>query len=534
MKTTPLLAENQHAREDAPKRVLIVGAGPTGLTAAAFLAKQNIEFDLIDARAGPVDESRALGVHARTLEFMSMLGLDGEFIAAGHPTRYMTFHRGARKLFKLDFNSIAGQTDYPYMLVLPQSKSERILAGHLTRVGAAPRWQSVLKNFSQDETGVTADIAQADGQLVTRRYSYLIGCDGAGSMVRTRLGIDFEGETYPLRFLLSEVKVGEDAIDRSSSHVFMGSKTTVAVIPQPEGVYRVVGPDFSAGMDSTDASGATNVEFSDFEKFLKDNDLLQHVSLDQPSRLVSYRIHKRVAAQFGKGRVFIAGDAAHIHSPAGGQGMNTGLNDVANLTWKIAAVLDGSADASLLESYETERRPAALSIVTNADAAMMKVVSRKLGPRFFFDYIAPLMTRFYQPSPLLAAMAQISWSYRPHGAASVAGPKEGPAPGSRLANHALRGGGYSNHRLGGKRHVAFISGEGAGAEAYRRLFSSWRSEQQPQLFSFERPLQHNGGKSRFEGIVLSRPDGYIAATYPADALRATEPLHAPYPHVARI
>jgi 2-polyprenyl-6-methoxyphenol hydroxylase-like FAD-dependent oxidoreductase len=520
--------------QPTPAKVLIVGAGPTGLTAAAFFARQNVDFDLIDTRSAPVDESRALGVHARSLEFMSMLGLDEAFIEQGHPTRYMTFHRGEKKLFKFDFGVLANETRYPYMLVLPQSRSERILAEHLKQVGARIGWQSKLRSFSQDDEGVSAEIEDADGQITRRRYSYLIGCDGAASLVRNTLGISFEGETYPLQFLLSEVKIDRNAIDRSSSHVFMGKETTVAVIPQPDDVYRIVGPDFSVGKQSEEIAGKRELEFNDFDRFLIRNDLLQHVRLQNPSRLVSYRIHKRVAARYRQGRVFIAGDAAHIHSPAGGQGMNTGLNDVANLTWKIAAVLQGNADVSLLDSYEDERRPAALSIVTNADAAMMKVVSRSLGARFLFDYIAPLVTRYYQPYRLLATMAQLSWHYPQLKAGPGKAGASDPAVGARLADYPLRGGGRANQRLGISQYVAFRSGDGTRTDTVDHPLVPSYARPGRGIASFAQPVTVGPAKKPFSGIVLVRPDGYVAATYASESELDSTPVPQNFPHVSRL
>ena len=499
-----LYSSNSH------NRVLIVGAGPTGLTAAAFLAKQNIEFDLIESRSGPVDDSRALGVHARTLEFMSMLGLDQRFIEQGHKTRYMTFHRGDRKLFKLDFDSISQSTRYPYMLVLPQSRSERILVDHLVSQGAHIQWNTTMTDFSEDKECVMVTIERPNGSIIQQRYDYVIGCDGAASQVRTKLGIPFEGETYPLRFLLSEVQIHENAIDRASSHVFMGKDTTVAVIPQPDNIYRIVGPDFSAGDQEPAVAGATQVGYDDFAAFLKSNDLLQHVEMHDPSRLVSYRIHKRVAAKYRQGRVFIAGDAAHIHSPAGGQGMNTGLNDVANLTWKLAAVMNDGAPGSLLDSYEHERRAAAISVVTNADAAMMKVVSRKLGPRLFFDHVAPLITRFYQPRGLLEAMAQISWTCprlqnHDHELATE-------LDGLRMPDIPLSDGVFSNARLGGRNLVGFISGTGDWV-------NSIKARNQMEIHQLHEPLA-TAHKSSFKGLVLCRPDGYIATSLSVHELTA--------------
>lgn len=490
-------------------RVLIVGAGPTGLTAAAFLAQQGIDVDLIDTRSEPVRDSRALGVHARTLEFMSMLGLDDVFIEQGHKTRYMTFHRGARELFKLDFDVISKKTRYPYMLVLPQAKSERILVSRLLDLGLSILWQTKLTSFEEVSTGVLATLALPDGRISERHYAYVIGCDGASSLVRQSLDIPFEGETYPLRFLLSEVEISGNSVDRTSSHVFMGEETTVAVIPQPDDVYRIVGPDFSSVDEDTNKRGATRVEFDDFAMFLKRNSLLQHVEMKRPSRLVSYRIQKRVAAQYRKGRVFIAGDAAHIHSPAGGQGMNTGLNDVANLSWKLATVIKGKAPSKLLESYEVERRAAAISVVTNADAAMMRVVSRKLSARLFFDHVVPVVTRFYQPRGLMEAMAQIAWSYPPTSGATAFS-----YSGHRMPDLPLTKGGYSNDKLGRGDLIAFASGRGTWID-------KWQRATKRKAHRLARPFR-SPNSSPFEGIILCRADGYVAAAMQAKLFSGSE------------
>lgn len=505
-------------RDDA--KVLIVGSGPTGLTAAAFLAKQNISFDVIDTRAGPVNDSRALGVHARTLEFMSMLGLDQEFIEQGHPTRYMTWHRGTRKLFKLDFNAIADQTRYPYMLVLPQARSERILVSHLERQGLPIGWQTTLKRFVQHDEHVSAELLLPGGRLITKQYQYVIACDGAGSSLRVGSDIAFEGETYPMRFLLSEVRITDDKLDRSSSHVFMGEHTTVAVIPQPDGIYRVVGPDFSKQDASNPLGGSALVDFGDFANFLKKNNLLQHVNMQDPSRLLSYRINKRVAAKFRERRVFLAGDAAHIHSPAGGQGMNTGLHDAVNLSWKIAAVLKGTATDSLLDTYEAERRPAAIRIVNGADAAMMKVVSRKLSSRLFFDLVAPVITQFYQPRKLMEAIAQISATYPAFRGMADHSDMLGPQVGSRLHDWGTQSGGSSNRSLGSGRLVAFVSGDSQRTAAMRQRVAAWPSKLRPDIHQLIKPISTKPAHAGFEGLILARPDGYVASSFSAHSPRA--------------
>lgn len=517
MSTPP---NTQHPRLDPDACVLVVGAGPTGLTAAAFLDRQSIAFDLIDPKHGAVSDSRALGIHARTLEFMAMLGLDGALLERGHKTRYMTFHRGARRLFRLDFACIRHLTRYPFMLVLPQRDSESILIEHLAKRGRSIAWGSRLLGFEQFDSHVSAEILHEDGRRETRTYDYLIGCDGAASLVRNVAGIEFDGTTYDARFLLCEVEIEGSAVDRRSSHVFMGKKTTVAVIPQPGGIFRVVGPDFSRANEGSGIVSRNEVTFEDFSTFLAANRLLQHVSMGRPSRMVSYRVHKRVASRFREGRVFIAGDAAHIHSPAGGQGMNTGLHDVANLSWRIAQVLHGLAAPNVLDGYDPERRPAALTIVNGADNAMMRVVSRTPMARLFFDWIAPVLTKVYQPRWLMSALAQIRYTYPGFEMAGAGHLPDGLRPGQRIPDLPLRNGRSLFTYFGTEREVVVLSSRRAEVESTSALRNLATGR---DIAVLARPLPGRLPGRRFEGVLLCRPDGFIAAAIPHQRSPETRP-----------
>jgi len=493
--------------------VLIVGAGPIGLTAACYLQRLGVSFDIIDQKSGPVDDSRALGVHARTLEFMQMFGLDKSFIEQGNITRFMTFHRYKKLLFKLDFATIGDLTDFPFMLVLPQSRTERILLGYLEDKGVSVQWQSALENIHELDDAVQCQLRNHD-VTTEHRYDYIIAADGAGSRIRNQLDIPFEGQTYDARFLLSEVNIQNNAIPRNSSHVYMGKTTTVAVLPQPDNVYRIVGPDFQTVAGGESIVGGTDMSFASFQQFLSRESLLKHVEIENASRLVNYRIHKRVARSFQTERIFLCGDAAHVHSPAGGQGMNTGIHDVMNLGWKLAAVIKGVAKPELLRSYQVERAPAVRAVVNGADKAMLKVVNRSWWWRILLDKLAPILTRFYQPKHLLATMAQLTWSYAHN---QIESQTDLLQPGYRVPNLALTNG-QTLHQILGQtaQPVCLVSGADLSPNTQVEQIARHSNEATGKIpathYVLVNPIMHS--RKPFVGCLLVRPDGYLLASIP--------------------
>lgn len=384
-------------------RILIVGAGPVGLTLACLLAQAGTPFRLIDAKPGPIEDSRALGVHARTLEIMQSLGLSEAFINAGRVTRYMTFHLRNRPLFSFDFEVLRRDTAYPFYLILPQSSTEALLYQKLLSLGGTVEWNTPLRSLEETDRGV---IAHFEGE--SRCYPYAVGADGAGSVVRKSLGIAFSGHTYEARFVLSEVRIAEDRLATDATHVILADRSVLAAIPLPNGLYRLVGPD---SMASTELESGARIGFDTFAAFLERNGLFPETRLYDPSRVVSYRMQKRVADRFMSNRVFLAGDAAHIHSPAGGQGMNMGIQDAANLGWKLSLAWQGGARKALLESYREERHRIAQTVADGTDRALQLVSSRKLHHRLALRAIAPLLCRVRQPYRLIHAMAQLGIGY---------------------------------------------------------------------------------------------------------------------------
>lgn len=389
--------------------VLIVGAGPVGMTLAAFLSLNQMPFRIIDSKSGPVNDSRALGVHARTLELMRPTGLDQEFVRQGRITRTMRFYNRSRFLFSLGFKGLRKITPFPYLLLLPQSATERILLDWLAARGVQIEWETTLAAITAQDDAVTVRLSNRAAQQHDARFDYVVGCDGASSAVREKMGIAFSGDTYKAKFLLAEADIKEDRVQTDASHVFLSDNTSVAILPMPNGKYRIVGPDFSG--DGKDSS----IDFAAFKKFLADNGLLRNMTISSVERLVSYRVHKRVADTFALKRVFLAGDSAHIHSPAGGQGMNTGMQDAINLAWKLAQVWKGRAAPALLESYGSERRQIASMIVNGTDKAMATVLSKNPLISFGIRWVAPLLFKFGTPSGFIQSTAQLNLDYTQRG-----------------------------------------------------------------------------------------------------------------------
>ncbi|OLV16814.1 FAD-dependent monooxygenase [Deinococcus marmoris] len=348
--------------EARPTEVLIAGAGPTGLLLALWLTRLGVQVRIVDPKPGPTTESRAIAVQARTLEFYDQLGLGKEALARGrHATGLRLWTRG-RARAGVDLRGAgAGLTPHPDIFILPQDQNEALLLSHLTALGGAVEWQTRLTALTQDMGGVTATLERA-GKTETVRAAYLAGCDGAGSAVRHSLGVSLSGGTYPQRFYVADV-TARGPLSEDRVNVSLDDDQFLAFFPMPgTDHWRVVG-QVPAGMGE-------NVTFQDVRPQI-DSQRIAQVSAVQ--WFSTYRVHHRVADQFQVGRTFLLGDAAHVHSPVGGQGMNTGLGDAANLAWKLAQTLRGAAP-ELLATYGPERRPFAVSLVNTTDRVFSGVV----------------------------------------------------------------------------------------------------------------------------------------------------------------
>jgi len=350
---------------DRSAEVLVVGAGPTGLVLALWLKRQGVDVRVIDKTAEPGTTSRALVVHARTLELYRQMGLADDVVNRGLEFSALNLWVRGRHAARAALGDIGrGQSPYPYMVIFPQDQHERLLIEHLRRAGVEVERRTTLLAFEERDGHVTADLEAPDGTRVRCRSSYLAGCDGAHSRVREVLGIGFPGGTYERLFYVADVEV-RGPVANHELHVALDEADLLAVFPMKgDNVARLI------GTVRADSEARDNLAFRDVNREAFDR--LQ-VEVDRVNWFSTYRVHHRVAHRFGRGRAFLVGDAAHIHSPVGGQGMNTGIGDAVNLAWKLSAVRKRRAESTLLATYEPERMAFAERLVATTDRAFTLV-----------------------------------------------------------------------------------------------------------------------------------------------------------------
>jgi 2-polyprenyl-6-methoxyphenol hydroxylase-like FAD-dependent oxidoreductase len=342
--------------------VIIVGAGPTGLSLACQLIRYGIDFVIVDKKEGVTPYSKALGVHARTLEIYEQLELAKPALEQGTIVGKVRLLEGGAVIGEVELSHIGqGLSTYPFMLVLEQSENERLLYQYVQSHGREVCWQAELENFFQDDTGVTAQIKNSAGESQTIRGKYLVGCDGPKSPVRHVLGLSFEGSTFERLFYVADVHI-DWKFSHDALHVCLAHHAVVAFFPMPgDRRWRIVGA-FPEGHDKDEGE----VLYEEIEAQIKaEAELELHIT--RVDWFSTYKVHTRHVEKFSAGRGFLAGDAAHIHTPAGGQGMNTGIQDAYNLAWKLALVLKGVAAERILDTYNEERLPNAKRLLQTTD-----------------------------------------------------------------------------------------------------------------------------------------------------------------------
>ena len=349
--------------------VLIVGAGPTGLMLANQLARRGVRPLLVDRHGEPARETRALGVQARSMEIYAQLGILERALELGHKgTGANIWARGKRSARVPIGETGTGTTPYPYIFILGQDDNERIMGERLRALGGEIRWNTELTAIEQHNDHAAATLKLPDGTSKTIKAAWVAGCDGAHSAVRELNGIGFPGAPYEHVFFVADV-TAEGPMVPGELNVFLWQLRFHAFFPmRGENHWRIVGilPEALAGKK--------DVTFEDVLPYLR-SEWSEDIAVKHCSWFSTYRIHHRAAARFREGRCFLLGDAAHIHSPVGAQGMNTGLQDSYNLGWKLALVVQGRAPAKLIDSYEEERLPVAQRLLETTDRAFRLVVS---------------------------------------------------------------------------------------------------------------------------------------------------------------
>ncbi|MEU5721891.1 FAD-dependent monooxygenase [Micromonospora sp. NPDC047738] len=426
--------------------VLVVGAGPTGLAMAGQLAMFGVRVRVVDRALDRVHESRALGIQPRTLEVLAGLGVTDELVSLGNRAVRLCLHVPGRQRMVPLFDLGLHDTAYPYLLFLSQAETERILGEHLTAAGIAVERGVELVGLDRTGDDAVATLRHRDGPAEQVSARYVVGCDGAHSTVRHLAGIGFEGAAYPQTFVLADLEA--DGVAAGPAHAFLAERGLFLLFPLGHpATWRLLAIRPPGDRTPPDAP----VTLAEVQA-LADTYTGGAVRLRDPVWMTNFRLHHRAATRYRSGPFFLAGDAAHIHSPAGGQGMNTGIQDAVNLGWKLAHALQSSPDPALLDSYEAERAPVGRLVLRLTDRAFTAVTATSPLARFARTRIAPAVL----PAVLAArgvratafrTVAELNIRYRrsPLSVQGPGAPRRGPRAGDRLPDAPVDG--TTLHRL---------------------------------------------------------------------------------------
>lgn len=358
--------------------VLIVGAGPTGLSLACQLIRYEIDFVILDRKETTTPHSKAIGVQARTLEIYEQFGLAQDLISEGAIAEKARMVVGGEVRGEADFREFGkGLSPYPFILLVEQGKHEKILYDFIKANGRDVLWQTELESFTHDESGVKANVKNTNGATRIIEAKFLVGCDGAKSPVRHSLGLTFEGSTFERMFYVADVQIDWE-FSHDALHAFLMKDTLLAFFPMTgEKQWRVVGT-----FPEEFAKDEGEVLYEEIEERIK-RDTELDLDITNVNWFSTYKVHTRRVNKFSVGRCFLAGDSAHIHTPAGAQGMNTGIQDGYNLAWKIALVLKEKASEEILKTYNEERLPNAENLLKTTD----RFFSLAASPDKFLSYL---------------------------------------------------------------------------------------------------------------------------------------------------
>jgi 2-polyprenyl-6-methoxyphenol hydroxylase-like FAD-dependent oxidoreductase len=459
--------------------ILIIGAGPVGLFLANECARRGLRWRLVETRAGQSEHSKALAIFPRTLEVFDMAGVSGPFLDAANRVTKVAVMTHQRSLAHMRFEP--AESPYPFVGMVPQDVTERLLADALGRKGGTVEYEATFVSATQDAEHVTATVNRK-GTSETVTASFVVGCDGAHSAVRHGLNLPFEGAAYDQLFMLADVETN-DAFPGDEMQLCPSEFGPVAIFPMSATRRRVVG-----AVDAADGEAPT----LDVVRAIVAQRAPAGLDIRSVHWSSYFRVHHRQVASMRDRRIFVAGDAAHIHSPFGGQGMNTGLQDAWNLAWKLDLFVRGHGNQQLLDSYNAERLPVIKSVIETTHLMTMAMSTPSKLAQALRDTMIPMVSRLapFQHA-FVDRLSELGIAYR--GSPIVEG------PGRRYFDDTLRGGAGIRSKF-----LLFAGDQDGGA---KQLCASF-----PATVEFR--------SSPNPGVVLVRPDGYIAS----ESLATMRPL----------
>ncbi|HKZ37587.1 MAG TPA: FAD-dependent monooxygenase [Chryseolinea sp.] len=505
---------NKSARPD----VLIVGAGPTGLMMACQLARLGVNFRIIEKNRESTTQSRALAIHAGSMEIFSQMGIADDFINLGKKVKavnYLVKGNVEKRIALSEFGK--GLTQFPFLLILEQSKTERLLIAFLEKQGHSVEWQTEIIDFKQDNDVVQTTLLHL-GSQENVKTNWLVGADGARSQVRQTLDIPFGGQTYPIDLFALDCKVNWK-LKEDEMYIAFSDHSFAGFFPMSEERCRVI------GFVPKEAESKDNISFEDINIGFAER-MQMNVELYDPSWISTYHSHHRYVSQFKIGRCFLTGDAAHIHSPVGAQGMNTGLQDAFNLAWKLAFTSQKKSKEILLSTYEEERLPFARRLVKSTDRAFNVTVRQNPIVKYIRMKVAPhllgviLKIKFFERF-IFRNISQIGITYQSricrdpwHKAFSTSSPKPGERlPYIEFENIDGRKVNIQQRISGLSFHLFLLSGpsDNNSSEILHLLkrYNDSITFEIIQLVDNTQPIYESFGIKNV-GLYLIRPDYYIA------------------------
>ncbi len=472
--------------------VLIAGAGPVGLTMAMELARYGVPVRIVDKSEAASTTSKAIVVWSRTLELLDRAGCAEAFVAAGHRAFGMNMFAGTKRIGHIDLRGVA--SPYPFVLMLAQSETERLLEAKLATFGVTVERRTELAGLTASAAGVSATLRRADGGSETVAAGWLVGCDGAHSAVRHALGVGFPGEAMHNDWLLADVHLQGLPVPDTEMAGYLHEDGVLMFFPLAPGRYRLIGD-----LGPTEGAGPPLTPTLDQVRAIVARRVPAAVTIADAIWLSAFRINERQVEHYRAGRVFLAGDAAHVHSPAGGQGMNTGMQDAINLAWKLALRCRGraAADEALLDSYEAERRPVGAQVIAGAGRLTQAATLKNPVAQAVRNFAAHLVLGFAPVQHAMAdAVSEISIGYPDSPLTAVPDYRlTAPDPGARVEPRE----GEPPFGAGNTPRFAILAAPAPGLDA---LLARHADLLEPVPRTAPDP----------QGIWLVRPDGYVATT----------------------